>query len=653
MANLLRELQRRNVIRVAAAYLVVSWIVMQVVDVIGAASGMPDWASSFALIILIVGFPVVLFIAWAFELTPQGIKQTASVPEAESRTAQTGQVLNYAILGAVIVLIAIIGWRQLSPDPEVVPAMLASSEDAEVETPSPVVANETLATEPAAPAPPTDLSIAVLPFEAFSNEDSDRFFADGLAEEILNALAALPDIRVTSRTSSFQFRGAEIPPIPEVAARLGVNHVLEGSVRSSGNRVRVTAQLIRASDDAHLWSQTYDRTLDDVFAIQEEIAVSVADILEVAMDERARQLMRNSGARNIEAFVAFQQGQEIFRERHLNDTEHLLADASALFERATELDPRFSEAYLLWSDQYAHEMISLVQAALSSPEASVPEGHIAGVFDQAAFESAFAEHGRLIGLAEETAPDEVRTAIAHANRMLFSENWQLAYPVIESVLATDQCVEDNYFNSLLQYAAPSMEQVDFFAHQVACDPLNPTIWGTYERVLFANGLYERALEAHREHLDFGLVTTGLGQSEFLALDVLLAQGRYDEVEARLNEPGIDPNGAVFFSLKLAAARGDADTAIPLAEQLLALPQVSDQFRILIYALIGDRENANAAVARVDALPISPVMLTQVISFCTCGAPFDLEAAPNFAARLAEAGFPWPPETDFGYPLKDW
>ncbi|MEE2524802.1 hypothetical protein V0U79_00355 [Hyphobacterium sp. HN65] len=650
MGNLVRELQRRNVIRVAAAYLVVGWIVMQVVDVIGAASGMPGWASSFALIILIVGFPVVLFIAWAFELTPEGIKQTASVPESESRTAETGQILNYAILGAVIVLVAIIGWRQLAPSDTGSGAQMAATQP--VSGPEAVQSETENVAEPA-PAASSDHSIAVLPFEAFSNEDSDRFFADGLTEEILNALAALPDIRVTSRTSSFQFRGAEIPPIPEVAARLGVNHVLEGSVRSSGNRVRVTAQLIRASDDAHLWSQTYDRTLDDVFAIQEEIAVSVADILEVAMDERARQLMRDSGARSIEAFVAFQQGQEIFRERHLNDTETQLGDASALFERATELDPRFSEAYLLWSDQYAHEMIVLVERSLQRVQEDASGEPVTATFDQEAFDAAHAEHTRLLELAEETAPDEVRGAIAHANRLLFSDDWQLAYPIIETVMQTDLCVEDNYLNTLVAFAEPSMEHVNFYSEQVACDPLNSTIWSSYERVLFANGLYDRALEAHREHLELGIVTTALGQSEFLAMDIMMAQGRFDEVDAILQEPGLDPRGVIFFALRLASLRGDAEAASELAEQVLAIPGLPTQFEVLVYAMIGDRENANAAAALVDSRPLSPVVLSQMIGFCSCGAPFDLEAAPNFAARLAEAGFPWPPATDFGYPLKDW
>lgn len=642
MGDLFRELQRRNVIRVAAAYLVVGWIVMQVVDVIGDAARMPDWANSFALIILIVGLPVVLFIAWAFELTPEGMKKTAAVPAQESRTEKTGQILNFAILGAVMVLVAIMLWRGLAPGDSVTiaadPAADAEMAAADASTP---------AIEPVAA--PSQQSIAVLPFAAFSSQERDQFFADGLTEEILNALAAVQDMRVTSRTSSFQFRGEDIPSIPEIADILGVAHILEGSVRSSDDRIRVTAQLIRASDDAHLWSQTYDRVRDDVFAIQEEIAVAVAEVLEVAMDEAARTRMRNSGAANLEAFIAFQEGQRIWREYHQTSRTMELDDAAPYFLQAIELDPEFSEAYILFADQFAHQMVALAGAGAPTPDDDPAEF----AFDAADYEAARTEQARLLELAEDTAPDNVRAAVARANRILLSDDWSQAPAVLDLIVRQGNCIEDNYVDSFLAMSAPSEAIIDFRARQLACDPLNSIAWSAYERSLFAMGRYDDLADARRRRRELGVTDPDISRDAFNSVNILLAQGDYEAAERQIDEPGLNAPSRAFLQLKLASLRGDRERAERYAAEMLAIPGFPEVFRTVIHALLGDREAANEAAARVDARPLSALRFQRTYEACTCGAPFDLDATPNLAARYREAGFPWPPPNDLEFPLKDW
>lgn len=640
MGDLFRELQRRNVIRVAAAYLVVGWIVMQVVDVIGDAARMPDWANSFALIILIVGLPVVLFIAWAFELTPEGMKKTAAVPAEESRTEKTGQILNFAILGAVMVLVAIMLWRGLAPGDSVTIAAdpAADAEMAAADASPPAI-------EPVAA--PSQQSIAVLPFAAFSSQERDQFFADGLTEEILNALAAVQDMRVTSRTSSFQFRGEDIPSIPEIADILGVAHILEGSVRSSEDRIRVTAQLIRASDDAHLWSQTYDRVRDDVFAIQEEIAIAVAEVLEVAMDEAARTRMRNSGAANLEAFIAFQEGQRIWREYHDEGRTGELADAAPYFREAIELDPEFSEAYLLLSDNYAHEMVNLAQIA-----ARATEGAETG-FDEEAFIAARSEHSRLLELAEETAPDNVRAAVARANRILFSEDWSRAPTVLSLIVREGNCIEDNYVSSFLLMAPPSQGTVDFRARQVACDPLNPVAWTSYEDALFAAEQFETLTAIMQQRNERRVFDSDPGRRAFREVRTLFALREFDEVERRIQGPSLDGPTRTFLMLQLEALRGNRESATRYAEDMLALPRLPTPYRATIHAMLGDRESANEWAALADDQPLSPLRFHSAVTTCMCGAPFDLDATPNLAARYREAGFPWPPPNDLEFPLKDW
>jgi adenylate cyclase len=335
--KLLAELKRRNVFRVAVAYVVLSWLILQMGDLLFDLMGLPEWSNRIVLVILLLGFPVAVIFSWIYELTPEGIRKESAVDRSHSITPETGRKLNYITIGmiAVAILVVVID-RFLVP--EQIDAQATTDRPAASTTISDDPSGETQP-EPAATAdgPP---SIAVLPFADMSPEGDQAYFSDGLAEEILNVLVGVDDLKVASRTSSFAFRGGD-SDIRTIAEKLKVQHVLEGSVRKAGNRVRITAQLIDARDDRHLWSDTFDRELDDIFAIQDEIATAVVNAMADALGSvsRVEGGLVEADTGNLDAYELFLEGRELFLARDRLDV------AIGLLERAVELDPDFARAW--------------------------------------------------------------------------------------------------------------------------------------------------------------------------------------------------------------------------------------------------------------------------------------------------------------------
>jgi TolB-like protein len=333
MKQFFDELKRRNVVRVGFAYLVVGWLVFQVGEVLFPTFGAPDWVFKSLILLIALGFPFALLFAWAFELTPEGIKKTEEVDASTSITPNTGKKLNYVTIAALVVALAYFIWERQSGH-EVVDS---SAEVAAVEqqTAEPVAAG---AEGPGA------RTIAVLPFVNMSSDKEQEWFADGLTEEILNSLARTPDLLVSARTSSFAYKGSN-KDITEIADALGVAHVLEGSVRRSSDRIRVTAQLIRAKDGFHLWSENYDRDFADLIDIQENVAFAIANALETAMDPEALARMVSAGTASIPAYEAYLHGLAAgISTLSTGDTYEFL-NAQDAFERAIEIDPEFAEAH--------------------------------------------------------------------------------------------------------------------------------------------------------------------------------------------------------------------------------------------------------------------------------------------------------------------
>ena len=328
MAGLFQEMKRRNVFRVGLAYLAVAWLLLQVADLILEATTAPQWVLQALLIVAGLGFLPALILAWAFEMTPDGVKAEKNVDRSNSVTPNTGRKLDRIIIvtmAAVIIVLVCERFLFVS-DPE--PIINASTE--------------------------IDRTVAVLPFADLSQSGDQEWFADGLAEEILNALAKTPDILVSSRTSSFAYKGTD-KDMPTIANELGVAHVLEGSVRRAGERLRVTAQLIRASDGFHVWSENYDRGAEDVIDIQEDLALKIASALETTMDPVALAEMVRVGTRSVEAFETYLQGVAL-RQRGAAFGDRQADLAYDAFESARAQDPGFFDAHAQAADFWVAQL---------------------------------------------------------------------------------------------------------------------------------------------------------------------------------------------------------------------------------------------------------------------------------------------------------
>ncbi len=313
--SLFRELKRRNVFRVGAAYVVLAWLVLQVADVILNNLAAPDWTFHVLLLFIAIGFPFALFFAWAFELTPEGIKREHEVDRSESIAHVTGRKLDFAIIGILLVALGYFAWDKFAVDD---------------------VAEPEVAADQAPPPRDQPSSIAVLPFLNLSADPEQEYFSLGLSEELLNLLAKIPELKVASRTSSFQFKGEKID-LGEVARKLNVSHVLEGSVRKSGTQLRITAQLIKADDGYHLWSETYDRPLENIFAIQDDISAAVVDALRIELLGEAPK----AEVVDPEAYALWLKGRYLYAKWGKDNFE---AAIEAL-KQALEIDPDYARAW--------------------------------------------------------------------------------------------------------------------------------------------------------------------------------------------------------------------------------------------------------------------------------------------------------------------
>lgn len=329
MSAFLDELKRRGVLRAAALYAVVAWAIIESSATILPALGIPEWTVTTIIVIALAGFPFCLIGAWIFDFTRGGIVRTRSreqLDAAELQRVGRGRLIDFVIITVLGVAVIWLGWERLQRDGAQTTAAGGEALD----------------------------SIAVLPFANLSDDPANEYFGDGLAEELLNVLVGIDGLRVTARTSSFQYRGQNLD-VREIGRSLGVATILEGSVRKAGDRVRVTAQLIRAADGFHLWSQTYNSELADIFAVQDQISTAIAEALR-------GQLLPNNGTsgahdsatsrthqtRNVEAFEAYLRGRFAMNQRTPDSLQQAVTD----FRRAIELDPQYAAAFSGLADSY-------------------------------------------------------------------------------------------------------------------------------------------------------------------------------------------------------------------------------------------------------------------------------------------------------------
>jgi len=319
------ELKRRNVFKVAAAYVIVGWLIMQAGEVLGPALRLPDWINSALAFFLILGFPLAMFFAWAFELTPEGIKKDKGIDQDQSIANANGGILKRTLIIALVLALVYFSFDKFLLDPKRDAELLQTEVVQAVDMTDPVAEDKA----------PDRKSIAVLPFINMSSDPEQEYFSDGITEEVLNLLVKIPELMVTSRTSVFSFKGQNVD-IPTVAKKLGVAHILEGSVRKAGNRVRITAQLIEVGNDVHLWSETYERELDDIFAIQDEIAGEVVKALHIQLLGEAP----SANSTNIEAYKLYLRGKH-FATLDLDTRESLESSVTA-YQEAIALDANFA-----------------------------------------------------------------------------------------------------------------------------------------------------------------------------------------------------------------------------------------------------------------------------------------------------------------------
>jgi len=315
--NFLSELKRRNVYKVAVAYAVISWLIIQIATQVFPFFEVPNWAVRLVVLLLILGFPAALIFSWAFEITPEGIKRESEIEPSKSITRKTGRKL--VAMTAVLAVIAagLFVFQFVRPKSDATPRQ---SEAATGSIPR--------------------KSIAILPFSDLSPNHDQESFSDGMAEEILNALAHIKDLKVIGRASSFFYKGKNVS-LKQIGSELGVANVLEGSVRKQGEQVRITSALSRAADGLQVWSKTYNGTLANIFDLQESFARDIAGELNVVLADPSEARLVDKPTDNAQAYALFIEAQTLV-SRRVGDS---LPRAIALLEEATRLDPNFARAW--------------------------------------------------------------------------------------------------------------------------------------------------------------------------------------------------------------------------------------------------------------------------------------------------------------------
>ncbi|MDH4054156.1 MAG: tetratricopeptide repeat protein [Gammaproteobacteria bacterium] len=322
------ELKRRNVFRVAVAYSVIAWILAQVADLAFDNFGSPEWVSKTVLFILVLGLPLAVFFAWAFELTPEGLKKEKDVDRSQSITPQTGRKLDLTIIGVLVIGIGFLMFDRFTGDDDSAAVEVVKTDSAR-------------------------LSIAVLPFENRSDRPEDEYFTEGIHDDLLTTMANIGSMKVISRTSVMEYKETT-KKIPEIAKELGVANILEGGIQRSGNHVRINVQLIDAITDEHLWAEIYDRelTAENLFAIQSEVSNAIAKALNATLSPQEVQRVSSIPTQSLEAYEAYLLGRQKWSARTAAST----AEAVTLFQKAIDLDPDYAQAYAGLADAYRHQV---------------------------------------------------------------------------------------------------------------------------------------------------------------------------------------------------------------------------------------------------------------------------------------------------------
>jgi len=591
MGNLFTELKRRNVVRVGIAYIVLGWVVLQVGDILFDMFETPAWVGKTLAAILLLGFPFACLFAWAFELTPEGVKKTAEVDRSTSITHSTGRKLDFVIIAALVVALGYFIWERQ-----------------DVVEPGAVVEAE------------LDKSIAVLPFVNMSSDEEQEWFADGLTEEILNSLARTPDLLVASRTSSFQYKGKG-QDISAIADALGVAHILEGSVRRGGDRLRVTAQLIRASDGFHLWSETFDREPEDVIEIQENVAIEIANALKTAMDPEALQQMVSAGTASVAAYEAYLEALVFEGQSGQTGNVEDWDLAREAHERAVALDEYFALAHwgraLYWESE-------LNITDIGSQSSNLSREQLLEKYSQAVNAAIANEESE--ALAFKFRANKARTELRVEDARRFYESYIQAYP--NDIEGLAQMLETLAYQQNMEATRIYLPRILEFSHG---DPfqLNAII----NNVLFV-GFVDEAVDLARDAIE------RYPQHAFLqyqAHRILLWAGHTKEAAAlvdRLRGSEFEAQNIKLVLMRQACAEGDQAAAQQHFEEAMSIIGVNISVRWLGLHLLGKPDEAYQAL--VDA-GVDKYALASFLSYPF----FDHTRFPELARILEQQGIDRP------------
>ena len=478
MRDFTKELSRRNVFRVGIAYIVISWLIAQVAELALDSFAAPTWVIKTILLVLVLGFPLALFFAWAYELTPEGLKKEKEVDRSQSITSRTGRKLDFMIIAVLTAGLLFV-----------------------------VIDNYLL--DDSAPVPDTGAvelrSIAVLPFVNMSNDPDQEYFSDGISEELLNLLAKIPAFQVAGRTSSFAFKGRS-EDLRLIGNSLGVETILEGSVRKSGERVRITAQLVKTDDGFHLWSETYDRTLDDIFAVQDDIANSVVRELKVTLLGEAPTVAGHErGISDADAYNAYLRGLFFLNQSGPDN----LAKAATYMEHAVELAP---DSALAWAglsransdfagqtSEDPAEYLALAREAAKRAMAlddSLPEVYLAIANYELSFDWNWDSAEKNLKRALELRPGDLTAQLDQSNLLVTRGKLDEARQALRWIVLEDPL---NYrvqrgLMAVLNYLEEYDEAAQLGERMIEQDPAMPFVRGWLSLVYMGQGRHQEALE---------------------------------------------------------------------------------------------------------------------------------------------------------------
>jgi len=555
--SLIDELKRRNVFKAGAAYLALGWVVTQVTSTVAPLLHLPEWLGPVVVWIGVIGFPFVIMFSWIYELTPEGLKREREVDRSASITHVTSRRLDYIIIGLLVLAIGLFAFDRFSPrkaDP-VVASEAATPATKTVSAPS---------TEAASTAA-SDSSIAVLPFVDMSQAKDQDYFSDGLSEELLNLLAQVPQLRVIARTSSFAFKGKEVG-VAEIAKTLNVANVLEGSVRKSGDTLRITAQLIRTADSSHLWSETYDRQVTDVFKVQDEIAAAVVTQLKIKLLP-AQQVTSAHRTDIAEAHNQLLLGNQFYNRNSIEGYRFSVA----AYQKAVALDPNYASAY----------------AGLANAEfyladyAATPEEFAAGR------QRALAAADKAIALAPDLADGYAMRALM---RSALTWDWNGAEADFDKALALEpgNASMQRRYSLLLVSLGRVTESIAVTRKAIELDPLSSSAWNNLGAAyLIDPNQYREA----REAIDRALaINPESSFAKFSLFTLELLEGRAQEALSTARTAG-----EVWSQIGIAMAEhtlGHARESQAALDELIAKYAHDTAYQIAeVYAWRGEADKA--------------------------------------------------------------